>query len=99
MYAVLVPPYALGSPDIKLWDIWLDVQEWRSIKHVDILNPDSCASHLSESNDGNPDRIWTNRSSSGEDAVLHIVEERFHGQRSSAGKMKMVYQDNVRETV
>jgi hypothetical protein len=79
MNAVLEPPYACGSPDIKLWDIRLDVQQGRSIKYIKILDPDCRPSYLSEANDGNSDWIWANRSSSGKDTVLYIVKERLHG--------------------
>lgn len=77
-------------PNIKLWNIGLNIQQRGPIEDVNILNVQGVSIDTYESHDRNANGIGAIWGSGGEYAVIVIIQERFYAQRETSGAMKMV---------
>src|SRR5271165_3957567 len=79
--------------------VWLDIEDGRSIEHVDASNMQESVFAAKQSNDCETDRVRTTGRASGKDSVRSIFERWFADQVEIPGPVKLPNDEQMRETL
>ena len=84
---------------IKFGDIWLDIQKWRAVEHIHVLDVHNAVFDLVQLNNRKPNWIRRLGRTGGKESLWFRTQEGLNDQTESVGAMKKVQENDVRESI
>jgi hypothetical protein len=84
---------------IKLWHVWLDIQQGRPVNDIHVLNMQDVLVNAEQPHDGEPDWIGARWSPGGKDSAWLGIHEGSDGELQLLDLVEMVEQNDVGKAV